>query len=171
MAQSRAQPQIDPGAVPAAAVYPRSALLFYMAAHVVAPVGERVEMIADGSFVWFHFGEINGSGGSAQNDEWQLDVTLDAGTYDLRVMGQTGPNAGILTLDLKRQNEGGFTALATPDFYSGGFVANVETAAISITIPTGGRHVLRGRTLTKNASASAYRMRLQNFLFTPITPP
>jgi len=81
--------------------------------------------------------------------EWL--VRLTGGTYTLIGIGQSAPDAGIVTYTLD-----GVT-LGTRDWYSAAPTANGAFAIVGVVIATG-IHTLRAAVLSKNASSTDFRM-------------
>jgi hypothetical protein len=83
--------------------------------------------------------------------------TLDAGTYDFRVLCRTANDAGILQWFIDN------VSIGTMDFYSAGAVNYVQKTIAGITIGTSGAHTLKGDVTTKHASSSNYFIPLHKY--------
>lgn len=94
-------------------------------------------------------GVTNGLGTPAQNDEIAWDVVLAAGTWKLTMHSRKSSNVGIYTVSV----EG--TSVGTIDGYSASAAAGLDTIS-GIAIATTGKHRLKFKMATKNASSSGY---------------
>lgn len=91
----------------------------------------------------------------AQNDTLNLgNVQFDAGTYKFVFFGTTGPDQAIVTLLIDDVSVG------TVDTYSGSTTYATTKTISGVTIASAGAHTVKVKLATKNASSSAYFIRL-----------
>ncbi len=101
-------------------------------------------------------GEYDNAATQAQNDEVVYNVALDAGTWTLTVVGQTGGAAGKSTVYLDA------TSLGTLEWYNGlGTASNSVKQITGFTVSTPGVYALKFKMETKNTLSSAYRLTVQ----------
>ncbi len=101
---------------------------------------------------------------AADADAFTQSFPLANGSYTMFVLGQTRTSGGKIDWDLDG------TGIATgQDWYSGANTADVTKSVGSITVAAtdGGRHVLTGTVNGKNASSSAFQIRLTAIWFVP----
>ena len=127
-------------AAPAEQLLPRS-----------ATITGATPALAKSSFVAGYVLQFSGTvwQASVQGAYVEFDVLLDAGTYDLTMVGSKNNIQAIATFTLNG------SALTTIDTYAASFTANNFMTVTGLTIP-GGRHVLRVATPTRNASSSGW---------------
>lgn len=94
----------------------------------------------------------------AINDSITYMVAVPAGTWDLTVIGFEQDDKGITTVTLDG------ASLGTLDWYAGSGSRNEEKTITGFTVATAGIYPLKLDLLTKNASSSAYNLRLQHIL-------
>lgn len=105
--------------------------------------------------------------GAAQNpaadaDEFTQSFILAAGTYTLRILGQSGPGKGKIDWYLDGQ------LIATgQDWYAASDTHNVIKSVSNVQIAEGGRHVLTGTVNGKNGSSSGYQIWLTKMWLVP----
>lgn len=104
----------------------------------------------------------NNAAAPANGDSFSVSFLLKAGTYTLKVLGQTASDQGIIDFAL----DGGSVA-ASQDWYAGSGAANVEKSSGSIVVSGSGRHKLTGTINGKHASSSSYAFRLTKIWFVP----
>lgn len=93
----------------------------------------------------------------AINDEVVFSVLLQAGTYDLTIVGQRQSASGIQHWIID-----GAEDAQTIDMYNSGLTVNY-TATISIVIASSGLHEIKCKISTKNGSSSNYQNRMTYF--------
>jgi hypothetical protein len=114
----------------------------------------------------FFYGFYSYQGTAAQNNEFSNAFVAAAGTYSLYTIGYSGPNRGIVHWYLDDED----TAFTTQDWYNAGYVKNdSRTSTDAMVVKTDGKHRLRGKIETKNASSSDYGMVLTAYSFYPST--
>lgn len=86
----------------------------------------------------------------AQNDEFTVDVWMDAGTWKLASIGYTNTNRAILDYQLNG------VSIGTLDWYSASLVNNVYKEIAGITVATAGLKTLKVIASSKNASSSGF---------------
>lgn len=90
----------------------------------------------------------------AQNNSIAWDVTLAAGTYSLRSVGDTAASLGIATITL------GAISVGTQDWYSASTTNSVIKDITGITVAATSKYRLTYLMSTKNASSSNYGLNL-----------
>lgn len=96
---------------------------------------------------------------SAQNDECNMPIFLDAGTYTLKVMGNIHTMRGIMEFKIDG------VQIALLDFYNGSSVINAPLEETGIVIAAAGLKVLTMKTGTKNGSSSGYGVEMTPYLY------
>lgn len=136
-----------------AASYPRSHhLVTWMAEVVVAGSWQAESRTGLGG------GNLNNPG-AALNDEVGFDLLLEAGAWDLTVIGTQSNGAGISHLRLDGVEFG------TYDWYASSTVVNHRTVpALAFSVATTGVKRLTFKMASKNASSSSYSLRLQGLM-------
>lgn len=103
-------------------------------------------LVLNGAFAGYCGIQNDGTNGTEA--AWQ--VSLDAGTYDLLLMGQTAPNRAIQSLRLNG------TQFDSWDPYSAGGANNVVHTSSGITVASSGVYTFSILANGKNGSSSAY---------------
>lgn len=94
---------------------------------------------------------------AALNDTFQFEASIDAGLYELKVLGMKDKDCGILTLSINR--------IAQPvqiDWYDRNNIFNVENT-VQITAPSKGLNVFVFTCSAKNPASSGYKIPLTRF--------
>lgn len=91
----------------------------------------------------------------AQNDEWTVDVWLDAGTYKVAIIHATAANNGIYTIQFNGVSQG------TIDGYAAAGAENVYSEITGMAV-TAGLKTLKVIMATKNASSTNYGHRVSS---------
>lgn len=99
-------------------------------------------------------GGIWGGGAVTQNDEYTMDVWLDAGTYKFCLVHYQDADRGITTIYLDGASQGTIDSYAA----SAGSLAGTYSEITGITVATAGVKTLKLAVPTKNASSTNYRM-------------
>jgi hypothetical protein len=134
-------------------VFPERQLLFHQNNEPL--VGNAIVFSAIAST---QYGGIWRQSTSAIDNEFLSKLFLRAGTYSITVVGQKNTICGKLHLFIDASEK------ATQDWYA----ASASMAAVTstgIVITGSGQHLFGGRISDKNASSSAYDMRLCTFYF------
>lgn len=98
------------------------------------------------------WGATEVSSTTAQNNEISYAFTAPAGTYTLSIFHKLGPSRGIYTIYIDDAALG-----TTVDGYAASITPTGGTTDIdNIVLATGGRHVLKFKMETKNASSTGY---------------
>jgi hypothetical protein len=95
---------------------------------------------------------------AAQNDEFQHEVQLAAGTYSLHVLGMEDADCGIITWYLDST-----VIVASEDWYNAAITYNVKKTTTSISVSTAGVYALKGKVASKNAGSSDYAAKLLSY--------
>lgn len=90
-------------------------------------------------------------------------IVLAAGTYTMTALGQAQNIMGIQEAWIDGTKVGQY------DWYSAGGVNNTYAPAITFTIPTSGRHILRMTANGKNASSTNYYVTVSYYVLTATT--
>lgn len=99
-------------------------------------------------------GGIWGGGTVTQNDEYTMDVWLDAGTYKFCLVHYQDADRGITTIYLDGASVGTIDSYAA----AAGSLAGTYSEVTGITVATAGVKTLKLAVPTKNASSTNYRM-------------
>lgn len=92
---------------------------------------------------------------NTQNAYIEYEILLDSGTYSLQLLHEGHTISAIVSLTLDG------VSIGSVDFYRSSYSPNALSTITGIAV-TAGHHTLRLTTATKNASSSAYYMRLQH---------
>lgn len=117
------------------------------------------------SAIYFN-GYYGNTGSSALNDSvTTYEVWLKPGTWQIDCLGLTGTDAGIATVYLIGP-DGTLTNATTWDLYLGSAIANRTTLATNFTVAKAGLYSVKFTATSKNASSSAYRIRVSAAILT-----
>ena len=105
---------------------------------------------------------IAGQFPSAVFDIWTNSVVLEAGTYDVFILGVTGPGSGMLDLQVDSVQVSVF------DFYTGAPVNNAMLTG-TVSVLTTGRHLISGVVSDKNVASLGYEVSITKIWFKPTT--
>lgn len=93
------------------------------------------------------------------NDEWTVDIWLEAGTYKYTEFSVTDANGGISTYSLNG------TSIGTIDHYNAVGADNVYTEITGIVIATAGVYTFKDKMASKNGASGGYMHRAQSAAF------
>lgn len=97
--------------------------------------------------------------GPANGDSFTQSFILKAGTYDLKVIGETGTDRALIDWYVDNVK-----VISLQDWYAGAGAANVIKSA-SVSVVGNGRHVLKGTVNGKHASSTSYFILLTKMWF------
>jgi hypothetical protein len=113
-------------------------------------------------------GRVMYSATGLQNDGFGWYVPLAKGTWNLAAFMWADSTSGIVTLDISYDGGATFTTIGTADLYFA-TAKQVFPTFQGIVVPKTGRAILRGRVLTRNASASAWQQGYVAFTWSRIS--
>lgn len=138
---------------------PQRATLWHVASRVIS--GSSLSISMQTAHMFYHIARQNPA---ALNDEFEQSFYLKSGTYTFAVLGRTTGGAGMVTWYIDNVE-----VVTNQDWYSAVETDNVIKTA-TVTITGSGRHILRGKLTSKNASSSGYSLPLTKMWFYPSTP-
>lgn len=144
-------------------MYPSNVTLFHIASLSLDP--QPIEILR---IPWTYsgyenithaFGHVALNNDPAEGNQFEQSFTLAAGVYRFGVLGIAEPANAIITFELDS------VQIAVTDWYETQVTPDVWQYAAGIEVATAGAHVLRGRTLSRNAASGGWYHALTCFTF------
>lgn len=116
--------------------------------HDAAKVTSGASIVLQASSLSYYYSTISAQVPNALNDSFYYDFVMLPGTYTLNVAGNQTSESGIVSWYIDNTLQG------TQDWYISSSGRLIQT--LSVTVPSGYNHTLKGVMASKNASSGGY---------------